>query len=125
MSNEIVMNLFKFRPVIIGTPMNIHGGSFRFHYALHTIPTLGFDVSFGNKSIFFSGNTFYYPKKLKKLFKKGLITQRRYEIVAKRRWDYDLILHEVGKSFHTPIKILDALPEEVKKKMYLLYAKKE
>ena len=74
MDTEIVENLFKFRPIIIGTPMNIHGGKFRFHYGFHNIPCLGFDVEFSNKSIYFSGNTYYYPKKLKKLFKKGLIT---------------------------------------------------
>ena len=45
MSIEELKALFIFRPVIIGTTINIYGGYFRFFYALHTIPCIGFEVS--------------------------------------------------------------------------------
>ena len=56
--------LFIFRPVIIGTSLNIYGAEFEFFYSMHTIPTLGFSVRLENKSIYFSGDTFYDPVKL-------------------------------------------------------------
>ena len=59
----LLRRLFKFRPVIIGKSMIIHGAEFRFFYSLHTIPCIGFEVYYGNKSIFFSGDTYYDPVK--------------------------------------------------------------
>jgi hypothetical protein len=55
-------HLFVFRPAFIGTTLNMYGARFRFFYSLHTIPTIGFEVSVEGKTIFFSGDTFYSPK---------------------------------------------------------------
>ena len=63
MTQQQLRSLFKFRPIIIGIPMNIYGAFFKFHYSLHTIPCLGLEVRFGFKSIYFSGDTFYHPVK--------------------------------------------------------------
>lgn len=59
----VLQGLFKFRPVLIGTPINILGAFFKFFYTLHTIPCIGFEASYGFKSIYFSGDTFYHPEK--------------------------------------------------------------
>jgi len=44
MPENIIQSLFKFRPVIIGTHLKMHGALFRFHYTLHTIPCIGFTI---------------------------------------------------------------------------------
>lgn len=61
MDSSNLRKLFTFRPVIIGTALNIYGANFEFFYSMHTIPSIGFRVSLENKSIYFSGDTFYDP----------------------------------------------------------------
>jgi len=63
MDEELLRKLFKFRPVIIGAPMVIHGAQFRFFYSVHTIPCIGFEVYYNDRSIFFSGDTCYDPSR--------------------------------------------------------------
>jgi hypothetical protein len=63
MEPDLLRKLFIFRPVIIGAPMIIHGAQFRFFYSLHTIPCIGFEVYYNDKSIYFSGDTYYCPEK--------------------------------------------------------------
>ncbi len=68
-------NLFYFRQATIGFPTNINGVEFNFFYSLHTIPCIGFIANYEEKSIYFSGDTFYNPEKMKELFlDKGLMT---------------------------------------------------
>ena len=45
--------VFRFRPVRIGEPVKVRGAVFQFFYSLHSIPCIGFEVSFGGKSIVF------------------------------------------------------------------------
>ena len=59
---EELKSLFIFRPVTIGSVINIYGGYFRFFYALHTIPCIGFEVSVMHKSIYYSADTYYNPE---------------------------------------------------------------
>lgn len=44
MSIGELKEMFIFRPAIIGTSLNIYGAKFKFFYALHTIPSIGFEV---------------------------------------------------------------------------------
>lgn len=44
----------------------ISGGKFTFFYALHTIPSMGFEVEVEGKKLFFSSDTFYDPDVMKK-----------------------------------------------------------
>jgi ribonuclease BN (tRNA processing enzyme) len=46
---------------MIGEPLIINGATFTFLYQLHVIPTIGFIVKLHDKSIYFSGDTFYDP----------------------------------------------------------------
>jgi hypothetical protein len=63
MDDENIKGLFKFRPAMIGTTMCVHGAEFKFFYSLHSIPCIGFEVSFSGKTMYFSGDTFYEPTK--------------------------------------------------------------
>lgn len=51
--------MFYYRPAIIGSPLNLYGAEFNFFYSLHTIPSIGFEVKLGGKSLYFSGDTFF------------------------------------------------------------------
>jgi len=68
---EEFRELFIFRPVIIGKPMQIGAGHFKFFYSYHSIPCLGFEVEFCGRYIYFSGDTFFEPLKLEELYAKG------------------------------------------------------
>jgi len=59
---DMLRSLFSFKPAIIGTNLKVNGADFNFYYSLHSIPTVGFFCSYMNKSIYFSGDTFYDPK---------------------------------------------------------------
>jgi hypothetical protein len=61
-SEAEMRNLFNFRPVIIGSKQNVKGALFSFFYSIHTIPCIGFEVELDDKSIYFSGDTFYDPE---------------------------------------------------------------
>ncbi len=59
-SNELEQ-LFQRRQVKIGHKYNILGASFEFFYSFHSIPCLGFEISYQDKKIFYSGDTFFDP----------------------------------------------------------------
>jgi ribonuclease BN (tRNA processing enzyme) len=59
---EYIKTLFDFRPVKIGHATRVNGAEFQFFYALHSIPTVGFYVKILDKSIYFSGDTYYDPE---------------------------------------------------------------
>ena len=42
---ELLRRLFKFKPVIIGAPINLNGCIIRFHYTFHSVPCIGFEIS--------------------------------------------------------------------------------
>lgn len=113
-SFNIIQMLFKFRPVIIGAPLSLNGATFRFFYSLHSIPCIGFEVFLQDKSIFFSGDTYFDPKKMLEMQKHGFISQKRYENLANIKWIHTVILHEAGvPPIHTPISSLSQFPQEV------------
>ena len=53
----------------------------------------------------------------------GIFTRERYESLVDINWTkYDIILHEAGvPPIHTPPKILAQLPEDIKKRIYLVH----
>lgn len=115
-----VMSLFEFRPVTIGRETLIYGAKFKFFYSFHSVPTIGFEIEYDDKRLYFSGDTLFDPKKLdeiqttKEIFKSGRFTQLRYPNFDK----YDLIIHESGvPPIHTPLEALSSLPDNVKEKI--------
>jgi hypothetical protein len=76
-----------------------------------------------DKSIYFSGDTFYEPEGMKKMFENGVLTKERLDqLMCPKKWENTLILHEAGvPPIHTPAKVLAALPAEVKEKIKLIH----
>lgn len=106
--------LYKFRPAIIGAPLPLFGANFNFFYAFHPIPSLGFEVVYKGKSIFFSADHFYEPKILAELKEKGILSKKRYEQLAGPKFEQNLILHEAGvPPIHTPQSVLADLSADV------------
>lgn len=58
---DLMRRLFKFKIVVIDYPININGCVIKFTYTFHNIPAIGFEVNNQNKSIYFSGDTFFSP----------------------------------------------------------------
>lgn len=119
-SEEEFYRLFSFQPIMVGRPINILGGQFRFRYTLHPIPTLGFEVEYQGKRFAYSCDTLYDPDLFKELHQRGVMSGSRMQDLLDFAWDADLIFHEAGvPPIHTPIEILAQQPEEVKERMYL------
>jgi ribonuclease BN (tRNA processing enzyme) len=122
-SPEELRKLFQFRPVTMNHPLTLYGAIFQFFYSFHSIPCLGFKIFHGDESIYYTGDTFYDPDKLKELHSKGILTKSRYEELANRNLEnYTYILHEAGGlPIHTTVDVLRAYPEEVKEKMIVYH----
>ena len=118
-----ISKLFQYRTVKIGQPYYLLGAKFVFFYSFHSIPTLGFQVSFKGKSFYFSGDTFYDPPKLEELFKAGVLSEERYKFLANPPLEtFDVIFHEAGiPPIHTPARIFFSFPDEIKEKLYLIH----
>lgn len=122
-SQQSFQSMFIFRPVTIGSYIDILGSSFRFFYAYHSIPCIGFEATYCGKSMFFSADTFFDPDALFDRYKQGIFSKERYDSLVDVNWGkFDIILHEAGvPPIHTPTKVLAQFPEEVKKRMYLVH----
>jgi len=113
---------FIFRPVHIGAHIKIHGGSLRFFYSLHSIPCVGFEAFFGGRSIVFSADHMNDPARIKQLCEDGILSEGRRDSLLAFPWHHDLILHEAGvPPIHTPMETLIALPDEIKRKLYVVH----
>ncbi len=118
---EQLRALFDFRPVKIGEPVNIAGANFRFRYNFHTIPTLGFQLTFQERTIAFSGDHLNDPDRLGALaHEQNLFADHRLEDLLAFPWEADLIFHEAGiPPIHTPLETLQSLDQPVKRKLFL------
>ena len=122
MSEAEFMGLFEYCPVGIDQPVTIGGAEFRFKYRLHPIPTLGFECVFQDQSLVYSSDTFYDPDAIERLQAEGVLSASRARDLLDFPWHHDLILHEAGiPPIHTPLRVLAALPDEVKGRMYLTH----
>lgn len=122
LSSEEFCTLFEFQPVSIGKPIPIAGGEFRFKYTLHPIPTINLEVKFEEKSFFYSSDTLYDREIINSIFKEGIISESRKRDLLNIPFSQTLVFHEAGiPPIHTPIDVLAALPEEVKKNLYVVH----
>ena len=125
-TENYLKSLFDFCPITISVPEFIHCGKFEFFYSLHSIPTVGFNLLFQNKSFVYSSDHNNDPEVHKKLLEKGIIDKKRYDEFCNFPWKSDVIYHESGIApLHTPIKVLDSLPEEIKKKTVVYHIAKK
>ncbi|GAM27326.1 hypothetical protein SAMD00019534_105010 [Acytostelium subglobosum LB1] len=121
LSQDMLRRLFIFRPVIIGEPMNIAGAELKFFYTIHTIPTISFEVFFGGKSIYYSGDTCFDPTRIKEMNCKNIMNSTRMNFFLKP-WNHTIVLHEAGvPPIHTPVTVLASLPCEIKTRLYLVH----
>ncbi len=119
---EALRRTFSFTPVKIGQATPINGAELYFFYTLHSIPTIGFEAFYGGKSLAFSSDTLYEPDTIRKLCDLGVITPERRDRLIEFPWHHSVIFHEAGvPPLHTPIAPLASLPEEVKKRLYLVH----
>jgi len=116
-SVKYLMSLFEFYPIKIGKPVFIHGAKFDMFYTLHSIPTIGFKISFQNRSLTYSSDHNSDPVLQKKLLDEGVITGQRYRELRNFPWESNIIYHESGvPPLHTPISFLNSLPKKIQKK---------
>ncbi len=116
------MRLFDFKPVGVQSPIKINGGEFRFFYTLHSIPTVGFEVYFQGKSFVHSSDTLYDPEVFQTLYERGDVNKQRMVELTNFPWHHSVVFHEAGAPpLHTPMRVLVDLPEQVKKRIYLVH----
>jgi CRP-like cAMP-binding protein len=110
------------RLVRINDVTQIRGAEFRFFYSLHSIPCVGFEVTYGDKKIAFSGDHLNDVDKIHQLESEGVLSHSRAQELLNFPWHCDAILHEAGvPPIHTPLKTLMALDESVRKKVYVVH----
>ncbi|MBC7052037.1 cAMP/cGMP-dependent 3',5'-cyclic-AMP/GMP phosphodiesterase, partial [Salmonella enterica subsp. enterica serovar Enteritidis] len=69
-----------------------------------------------------SGDTLYDPVRVTDMFEKGILRRPRYEDLIAFPAHHSAILHEAGiPPLHTPISALADLPDDVKKRLYLVH----
>ncbi len=104
LTNKQLRALFDFNPVVVNDVMNIAGGRFHFQYNFHPIPTLGFDVTFQDKIVAYSGDHLNDKTMLTELHDQGLLSEKRLQELLDFKWHADVILHEAGiPPIHTPV----------------------
>lgn len=121
-SRQYMMKLFSFSPVRIGQPVFIHGGKFNFFYTLHSIPTIGFRLSFQNQSMVYSSDHNNDPALHQQLYEKGILSKARYHELSRFPWDSKVIYHESGIApLHTPLEVLKELPEQLQQRTIIYH----
>jgi glyoxylase-like metal-dependent hydrolase (beta-lactamase superfamily II) len=120
---NILKHSHRFRPAIVGKPLYFQGGTFEFNFSLHSIPCISFKVSWRGRSIVFTGDHLNSPPVLEKIRDKGILSGGRYEELANLPLQpCSVLLHEAGTPpLHTPLKVLQELPDEVKARLYVVH----
>jgi glyoxylase-like metal-dependent hydrolase (beta-lactamase superfamily II) len=122
LSEDLLRRTFSFHPVRIGAPVHVRGGELWFKYTLHSIPTIGVDAFYGNRSISISGDTLYDPPRVRDMFERDILSQARFEDLIDFPGHHSAIVHEAGiPPLHTPTSALAALSDDVKKRLYLVH----
>ncbi len=125
LSQTDIVSLIDFIPVTIGKPININGATLTFSYRLHSIPTIGFEIFFKNKTVVYTSDHLNDKIFFDKLHNEKILTDGRYEELSNFSWNKDIIIHEAGvPPLHTPLETLLNLKDEVKKNIYLVHTDK-
>lgn len=133
---------FDFEPIFINAEMQMGGSeillnsktqetkkdraTFKFHYTMHSIPTIGFDFSYRDLTFTYSSDHLNDPKYYQKLLSDKTIDETRFAELCNFNWDSDIIYHESGvPPLHTAISLLATLEEEVRKKIRVYHISKK
>ncbi|MCD6547139.1 MAG: hypothetical protein J7K22_01145 [Nanoarchaeota archaeon] len=118
-------DLVEFKELKVGEEFKENGISIRIRENYHPVPAFGFIFEYDGKRLFYSGDTNYNPRLLKHLFYNGIIDEEFFHNNIDFGWDCHIILHEAtdefGEYFHTHVRNLEALPDDVKERLYLVH----
>lgn len=121
-SEPLLRRTFAFNPVKIGEPVRVRGAEIAFFYTLHSIPTIGFEVFYGGKSLAFSADTLWDPERIEKMRQDGVLGEMRARDLIGFPWHHTVILHEAGiPPLHTPAANLAKLADDVKQRLYVVH----
>jgi len=74
----------------------------------------------------YSSDTMNDPQYIGQLYEKRVLTKNRRDALLGFPWDRDVVLHEAGvPPLHTPLSYLCGLPEEIRKRIYLVHVSPE
>jgi CRP-like cAMP-binding protein len=108
--------------VSLDKPYYWFGATFKFFRSIHTIATIGFEVTYNGKKIIYSGDT-VWGGPLQNLFANGIIDQATYDPLANIfAAKADLVIMDGGGGLiHPDPAELDQLPMDVKQKTCLTH----
>ncbi|MBM4302278.1 MAG: cyclic nucleotide-binding domain-containing protein [Deltaproteobacteria bacterium] len=108
--------------VSLDKPYYWYGATFKFFRSVHTIATIGFEVSYSGKTIIYSGDT-VWGGPLQNLFTAGIVDQATYDPLANIfSAKADLVIMDGGGGLiHPDPAEIDRLPMKVKQKTYLTH----
>eukprot|EP00903_Cladosiphon_okamuranus_P020559 g18871.t1 len=122
MNSDLIRTSHKFTPVTIGQSLRLNGASFNFFYTLHSIPCIGFEVTLKGKGMSFSADHMNDPARIHAMCEEGFMSEGRRDALLDFPWHHDAIFHEAGiPPIHTPMKTLKELPDDVKKRLYVVH----
>jgi CRP-like cAMP-binding protein len=117
-----INKMVHYTEVSIDKPYYWFGATFRFFRSVHTIATIGFEVTYNGKKIIYSGDT-VWGEPLKKLFAAGIVDQGTYDPLANIfTAQADLVIMDGGGGLiHPDPAEINQLPLEIKQKTYLTH----
>jgi CRP-like cAMP-binding protein len=108
--------------VSLDKPYYWFGATFKFFRSVHTIATIGFEVTYKGKKIIYSGDT-VWGRPLQNLFAAGIVDQATYDPLANIfTAKADLVIMDGGGGLiHPDPAEIDHLPMNLKQKTYLTH----
>ncbi len=108
--------------VSLDKPYYWFGATFKFFRSVHTIATIGFEVTYNGKKIIYSGDT-VWGEPLQNLFAAGIVDQETYDPLANIfTVKADLVIMDGGGGLiHPDPAEINQLPLNVKQKTYLTH----
>jgi CRP-like cAMP-binding protein len=108
--------------VSLDKPYYWFGATFKFFRSVHTIATIGFEVTYNGKKIIYSGDT-VWGEPLQHLFAAGIVDQATYDPLANIfTAGADLVIMDGGGGLiHPDPAEMNQLPMHVKQKTYLTH----
>jgi len=119
---ERLAHIVDFVPIPVRKRIRLMGAEFVFAYTLHSLPTIRFEVWYGGKSLVYPSDTLADPEVIERWRGEGVLSDARAEALLDFPWDHDLVIHEAGvPPIHTPPRLLEGLPDEVKGRLLLVH----
>jgi CRP-like cAMP-binding protein len=117
-----IKKMVHFTEVSLDKPFYWFGATFKFFRSVHTVATIGFEVTYKGKKIIYSGDT-VWGGLLQNLFAAGIVDQATYDPLANIfSAQADLVIMDGGGGvIHPDPAEMDQLPRHVKQKTYLTH----